>query len=243
MRVLSGFSSSQVDVVGNQGMIGVNMHSHNADAARPLDALLASYAAGTLSRPLHALVASHLELLPQSRRFVAALEADRAIALDQENPAPLTQRDAALEAIFAVGDDTRPAGAPSPSPDPIFPAALHRYLGFSSHEIKWRFRMPGLKECHIEDSAGGEVSLLWVRSGRRLPSHTHEGQEVTLLLKGGFTDPLGHYRRGDIAIADSELDHHPTADMDEDCICLAITDAPLTLTGPMARLFRRLARH
>ena len=41
---------------------------------KPLDALLASYCVGALDRPTHALVASHLLLNPENRRFVAALE-------------------------------------------------------------------------------------------------------------------------------------------------------------------------
>jgi putative transcriptional regulator len=76
-----------------------------------------------------------------------------------------------------------------------------------------------------------------------MPSHTHEGSEITLVLRGGFSDATGHYRRGDIAIADSEVDHRPRADEDEDCICFAVTDAPLRLTGPVARFVQRLLRH
>jgi putative transcriptional regulator len=50
----------------------------------------------------------------------------------------------------------------------------------------------------------------------------------------------GHYRRGDIAIADQEVDHRPVADREEDCICFAVTDAPIRLTGPVGRLLQRL---
>jgi putative transcriptional regulator len=30
------------------------------------------------------------------------------------------------------------------------------------------------------------------------------------------------------------------ADLDEDCICFAVTDAPLQLTGPIGRVVQRL---
>ncbi len=66
--------------------------------------------------------------------------------------------------------------------------------------------------------------------GARLPSHTHEGSEYTLVLKGGFTDVLGHFRRGDVAIADQNVDHSPLADPDEDCFCFVVLDAPIRLT-------------
>ena len=52
----------------------------------------------------------------------------------------------------------------------------------------------------------------------------------------------GRYARGDLAIADSALDHQPVADSGEDCICFAVTDAPLRLTGPVGRIVERLFR-
>ena len=60
------------------------------------------------------------------------------------------------------------------------------------------------------------------------------------MLKGGFSDKTGHFARGDVAVADAELDHIPVADLDADCICFAVTDAPLRLTGPFGRLMHRL---
>ena len=49
----------------------------------------------------------------------------------------------------------------------------------------------------------------------------------------------GHYARGDIALAEADLDHKPMTDAGEDCICFAVTDAPLHLTGPFGRLLDR----
>jgi putative transcriptional regulator len=43
-------------------------------------------------------------------------------------------------------------------------------------------------------------------------------------------------------MGDAELDHTPIADRDEDCICFAVTDAPLQLTGPVVRLLRKVFR-
>jgi putative transcriptional regulator len=76
-----------------------------------------------------------------------------------------------------------------------------------------------------------------------MPSHTHHGVEVTLVLQGSFSDPLGRYMRGDIAIADDEIDHKPVAGSEQDCICFAVTEGPVRLTGPVARLFNRLIGH
>lgn len=68
---------------------------------RPVDELLAAYAAGSLSTPLMALMAAHLELKPARRAYVAALEAAYGILLEDIEPVPLTNRDRRLVAIFA----------------------------------------------------------------------------------------------------------------------------------------------
>ncbi len=217
------------------------MHNYNPFQANAADMLMAGYAAGTLSAPMHALVASHLALSPRNRSFVAALEEARASGVVESEPVSLTSRDEALARIFGLeAEDERPAPKAT---DDVFPAPLRRYLAVEAQNVPWRFMLPGVKQYRVEDSDQGEAVLYWIRAGRGMPSHTHEGLEATLVLRGGFTDPLGHYRRGDIAVADAEVDHHPVADDDEDCICFAVTDAPLTLTGPLARLFRKLRGH
>jgi anti-sigma factor ChrR (cupin superfamily) len=53
--------------------------------------------------------------------------------------------------------------------------------------------------------------LLEVRAGVALPSHTHAGIELTLVLQGG-------------------------------CLCLAVTDAPLRLTGRLGRMLNPFLR-
>jgi len=221
----------------------LNPHQVETPQARPIDALLASYAAGSLNAPLHALVGSHLALSLENRRFVAAMEDLAALDLTDSAQKPLTDRGRMLDAILSTREPESVVVPAARLADSVFPPPLQRLVGRGSQDIAWRFKLPGIKEYRIAETEAGEAVLYWVKAGRRLPQHTHEGDEVTLLLKGGFTDPLGHYRRGDIAIADAELDHNPVADSDEDCICFAVTDAPLQLTGPVMRLLRKVFRH
>ena len=204
-----------------------------------VDALLAAYGAGSLDPSLHALVASHLILKPDSRRFVSALEDLAGGELNQMAPEPLSRRDERLAAIFALEPAPR-APAPLVAGSDILPAPLRSYLGRNLNDIRWRNKLPGVKEFRIEEKGRGDASLLWVRAGRRMPSHTHEGSEITLVLQGGFADVTGHYGRGDIAIAEADLDHKPVSDEGDDCLCFAVTDAPLHLTGPFGRLLDRL---
>jgi putative transcriptional regulator len=81
-----------------------------------------------------------------------------------------------------------------------------------------------------------------IRAGRAVPRHTHRGYELVCVLEGGFSDAAGHYGRGDVAVADDGVDHQPTADADGDCICLAVTDAPVRLTGRFWRLLNPFVR-
>ncbi len=206
--------------------------------AQPVDALLAAYSAGTLDPSLHALVASHLVLKPDSRRFVASLESLAASELSAVAPEPISRRDEKLAAIFDMAPVLSAPTRALPGSS-ILPSPLRHYLGQDLEAIRWRTKLPGVKEFRIEDKDRGDASLLWVRAGRRMPSHTHEGSEITLVLKGAFSDTTGHYGRGDIAIAEADLDHNPITDAGEDCICFAVTDAPLHLTGTFGRLVER----
>jgi putative transcriptional regulator len=208
-----------------------------------MDALLASYASGALSRPLHAVVASHLALKADNRSFVSSME--NLIAEDMAampaSAAP-RDRDTRLSSIFGIEQD-----ATGTSDDELgasfVPAPLMDYIGRPYENLKWRSVMPGLREVTFENVPGCEASLLWIKAGRAMPSHTHPGMEATLVLKGSFADATGYYGRGDLAVVDSDVDHKPVAGADEDCICFAVSEGPVKLTGPIARLFQKLIRH
>ncbi len=220
----------------------MNHHAPASSSARPLDTLLAEYAAGTLPRPLHALVGAHLDLNPDSECFVGSLELLRGAEMEKESPAPVSSRDRMLASILAV-DAATPHASDEPPADPVFTPALRRYLGMASSEVPWRRVLPGVREHVVHDADGVEAKLYWIKAGRKIPSHTHEGQEFTIVLKGGFTDVSGHFCRGDVVIADEDVDHKPVADSDEDCICFAVTDAPLKLTGPVGKVFQSIFRN
>jgi putative transcriptional regulator len=200
-----------------------------------LDELLAAYAGGSLTPAMYALVAGHLELSPANRPYVAALERMAAAEIAHAAPLPIEGRDAKLAAIF--GDANPRARRPA---DSAVPRAIRHYIGCEYGDIRWRNVLPGLKEYRVAQSGDEAATLLWIKAGRQVPLHTHEANEVTLVLKGGFCDLTGHYRRGDIAIADAAIDHQPKADDGEDCVCFAVSEGKLRLTGPVGRLVERL---
>lgn len=198
-----------------------------------IDALLARYVAGSLPAPAQLLVSAHLELKPESRRFVDRLEDMAGESLEAEAGLPLSDRSARLQTIFGAPPPTAPA-APRQR-DGIFPEPLRRFAGFDADDVPWRTKMPGFREFDFGEIDGCHMSLFWIRPGRPIPDHTHEGFELTLVLDGAFRDINGRYGRGDIAIADETIDHRPIAEKERPCISLAVTDAPLKLTGSFGR--------
>lgn len=209
---------------------------HHAQIMKPerfetLDALLSRYVAGALPLPAHLLVEAHLELRGDNRGFVAGLEDLAGEALDEIAPVGLGERDRRLETIF--GSPTPPA-PPRPAASGM-PAALRDFIGHDLDELPWRTRMPGFREFDAGEIDGCHVNFFWIKPGRAIPSHTHEGSELSLVLDGAFNDVTGRYGRGDISIADETVDHRPVAENKGPCIVYAVTDAPLRLTGSFTR--------
>jgi putative transcriptional regulator len=200
-----------------------------------IDSLLARYVAGTLPTPARVLVEAHLELKPKNRIKVANLESMAGLELMEIDPVPLSNRDAMLAAVLASSAPEASTRDVSGS-ERVFPKALYDFVGFDANEVPWRTRMPGFKEYDIGEIEGCHVNLFWIKPGRTVPAHTHEGSEISLVLDGAFSDARGHYGRGDISVADDSVDHRPNADMGRPCIGLAVMDAPLKLTGSFRQL-------
>lgn len=203
------------------------------ESAETVEALIARHVAGALPLPARVLVESHLEIARDARALAAGLEAAAGDELERMPPIEPSGRAAALKRIFA-SDPPSAGRMPAPSPS-VFPRTLVGLVGFDMAEVPWRTRLPGFREYDMGEVDGCHVSLFWIRPGRRIPAHTHEGSELSLVLDGAFSDGRGRYGRGDISIADDTVDHRPVAESDRPCITFAVTDAPLRLTGALGQ--------
>lgn len=201
-----------------------------------IDSLLARYVAGTLPTPARVLVEAHLELKAENRIKVRNLEAMAGLALTDIEPSALSDRDAMLAAVLASQPPREMHTDMTPRESRVFPKALYDFVGFDAADVPWRTRLPGFKEYDLGDIEGCHVNLFWIKPGRTVPAHTHEGSELSLVLDGAFSDVRGHYGRGDISVADESVDHRPTADKSGPCIGFAVMDAPLKLTGSFRQL-------
>jgi len=213
----------------------------------PSEELLLDYASGALGEGWSLAVATHLALCPTCRRTVAGLEALGGSVLLEAAEMPIHDRlsDAVLARIDQTPADNRePAPAASATrtdPPPVLPQPLRGYLGGDAQALPWRRLGVGAYQVLIPiESARVTARLLRIPANRPVPEHSHRGMELTLVLAGAFSDTTGRYGRGDFQEADDSLEHQPHAAPGEDCICLAVTDAPLRFTSGVMRVIQPL---
>jgi putative transcriptional regulator len=88
--------------------------------------------------------------------------------------------------------------------------------------------------------AGGDLRLLKIKPGRRMPDHGHRGSELTLILDGAYTDKTGTYRAGDVADLGDDLEHRPVADAMHGCICVVASEQPARYKTMLQKLIQPL---
>lgn len=201
------------------------------------DDLVVSYAAGALAEGWSLAVASHLALCPACRARVAEAEAVGGQMLAGIAPQQVAEDSwTQLRAKLAATPQEQPTAVSRPAPGAILPKVLQDYVGGDVDAIKWRPLGLGAAQCLIRTKdRETQVRLLKIPAGKPVPEHSHGGRELTLVLSGAFADEEGRFGRGDIEDADGSLTHQPVATPDADCICLAVTDAPLRFRSWMVR--------
>ncbi len=200
------------------------------------DALLMSYAAGTLDEGFSLVVATHVSLCDECRARLEAFEAVGGVMVDECDEVALA--DDALDATFAL-IDTLPAEQAAPrvaAKNNVFPLPLQDYVGGDLDNVRWRAVGGGVMQAVLKTKGPGKVRLLSIPGGTAMPDHGHRGLELTMVLKGAFEDEDGYFGRGDVEVANEDLHHTPVAVAGEDCICLAATDAPLRFKGLVPRI-------
>ncbi|MBM3645075.1 MAG: hypothetical protein FJX02_12135 [Alphaproteobacteria bacterium] len=206
---------------------------------RPSDELLLDYAAGALPAGPALAVGVHVALEPASRRLVDRLGALAGVLLESDTGSdlPADALDRALSRLDREPVETR-SGAQGEVDGPTWaPAPLRRHI---TQGVRWRRAFGGFERAELDlGGAGHRAALLKLAPGRGLPMHTHRGEEMTVVLQGGFTDASGSYGVGDFCVA-GDGEHRPIADPGEPCIALIVLERPIVLTGPVGRLLNPL---
>ena len=197
------------------------------------DDLLVDYAAGSLAEGWSLAVATHLALCADCRRRLAVVETVGGTMLETISAAPEAGSWAAVRSRLGK-PETRPAPQPRAA---VLPRPLRDYVGGDIDAIKWRpIGNAGAQFRLATGDRSTQVRLLKIPAGKPVPEHGHRGRELTVVLSGAFRDGEALFERGDIEDADEDLQHVPTATADADCICLAVTDAPLRFRSWLVRL-------
>ncbi|WP_227270014.1 ChrR family anti-sigma-E factor [Roseobacter weihaiensis] len=206
------------------------------------DAVLMAYSAGTLPEAFNLLVASHLSLCDTCRAAAESYDALGGELLEQRCEAQVSgiSLSNTLDLIDGGAVDIRVE--PAKMAPGVLPQPLRDYVGGDLDSVKWKPIGMGVKQAILPTSNTASARLLLIPAGTAMPDHGHHGTEMTMVLQGAFQDDDGYFARGDVEIADSDLHHTPVADIHEDCICLAVADAPLQFDRLLPRIAQRFLR-
>ncbi|NYS24307.1 cupin domain-containing protein [Rhodobacteraceae bacterium 2376] len=208
------------------------------------DDLLMAYSAGTLPEAFSLIVATHVSLCDDCRARLEAYDAVGGSLLDQLLPQVSMAPDALAATMQKIAmSDAEDARASPPRPaHRVFPEPLYGYVGGDLDHVRWRAVGGGVRQAILNTSSEASARLLYIPGGVAVPDHGHHGMELTLVLQGAFRDEHDRFGPGDIEIATEETQHTPVAEPGLDCICLAVTDAPLKFSGLLPRLAQPFLR-
>ena len=198
------------------------------------EALLMSYAAGTLPEAFSLVAATHVSFCDDCRARLAAYEALGGAVLAEAEVAMVSGPEACLARAVAPVHVTPRSG--------ILPGPLAGYVGGGIEAVKWRPIGMGVRQAILPTSSRASARLLYIPAGVAVPDHGHRGMELTLVLQGAFRDATDRFGPGDVEVAGEDLHHVPTAESGQDCVCLAATDAPLRFKKFLPRLLQPLFR-
>jgi len=208
----------------------------------PADELLAAYSAGSLPLSQALCIAAHLEHCRSCMHELQQLDRVGSELMQQLEPAPghAQLKHEMLERLDSLEGDSREAVFAG---DPSIPRCLRKFVATDYRNLRWRRVSPGIQTVELcRDSNGARVELLKIKPGSAAVTHAHSGDEYTVILEGSFSDEHGLYRKGDFVVKHENERHTPVATLDRECICLAVTEGPIQLTGFFGRLLNPLIR-
>lgn len=207
------------------------------------DSILMGYAAGSLPEAFNLMVATHVSLCDECRARLEGFEAVGGEMLDQTESNQVVMDAGSLAATMSLIAGGAPDEIRMPrTASSVLPGPLQDYVGGDLDAVQWRGIGMGVKQAILPTSKDASARLLFIPAGAAMPDHGHHGLEMTMVLQGAFQDEDDYFARGDVEVADSDTHHTPVADIHEDCICLAVTDAPLQFQGLLPKIAQRFAR-
>ncbi|MEM9014339.1 MAG: ChrR family anti-sigma-E factor [Pseudomonadota bacterium] len=222
---------------------------HNSPLRTLEDEWLAAFAAGTLSDAKRLVISCHASL----RHDVS----DRLYQMDEIGGALLESADAQslsddfVDRFWTNANDNSVGRVEKRADDFVeasagddrgwMPDALRDHLRRNNIELQWRFAGPGVRKAAIGETADGErLYLLRARGGTEMPEHSHNGEEWTLILQGGYHVGQDGFTVGDLHREDENCEHQPVVDQGEECISLVAVEGRLRFGNPLVRALQPL---
>lgn len=215
----------------------------------PDEALLEGYVQGTLSVGMNVVISAHVELCtdcqqrsqdmesaasqhwmqadaPQKPAMSADVTAIIKRITAQPQVQELPERASAVEEIHMLDHSVR------------LPRVLAKV---ASEGLVWKKLSSGINQASVTLDDKTQCDFLYMKPGSQVPVHKHQGNEITLVLDGSFSDESGMYRQSDFVVRTPAHTHQPVSE--EGCLCFAVLDSPLTFTSGLARLLNPFLRY
>ena len=206
---------------------------------RYVSELYSAYASGRLSPAYALLVETQAALRADIRQDVLHAEAIAGAMLEAEAGEPVAPNafEKVLQAIDRLDEteDLAVAAAARASdslsellalPEPVREHALE-----AVRTSGWRRLTGGVSRLRLSHNPAVRAHLYRIRPGATVPVHSHRGEELTLVLTGGFSDQGNRYGPGDLCRQTVRDTHKPVADEDEVCFALTVSEGGMTFKG------------
>lgn len=229
----------------------IKMTHHHPDSQ-----WLTEYVAGTLSESQALCVSTHLNFCDQCRAEVASLNDIGAMVFDNQPPSASVD-----SGMFDKIMNRIEHGSSAPefdSPDLMpgmstqtrvsrteqLPSAISKLMPAGMDNLSWKKLGKYIRVANLDRlDEHREVSLHKLMPGGTVAEHDHHGEEITVVLCGSFSDQDGVYKAGDFIVRQPGETHRPMVTEDEECICLAVCEAPVKFTGVFTRLLNPLVAY
>ena len=209
------------------------------------DDVVTRFSAGTLSLIEHIIVACQSEISDLVARRIAVQDTVEAAHLSKVTPAALSPLFMG-HVLTGLPEKKCRHGVKSiyiKRDKGLTPKTLQKILGCDLGDVKWKTLFPGISVYDIIGDhrymGGDRLYLLKTKGGMLMPTHSHIGEEWTLLLTGSYSANGAKFQRGDLHIEDETGTHAPHIEKGPDCICLVMTQGPLVMQGFLPKLAQK----
>ena len=217
---------------------------------------LIDYCSGAMPLSHGICVATHLEYCETCRQHVDRLNQMGGVFLDSMAPQGHVQNEgeaydfdssdkALKQQVFDLLDEAAESEH-TPMAEPCnsgVPKSLRQFINADYGGLSWKNITFSIKLASLlRDKDGAQIALSRTNPGGKMFHHSHTGDEITVVLKGSFSDEDGIYKEGDFVFRDAKDKHTPIVTRDSECICLMVLGSPIQFTGFFTRMLNPLIR-